>query len=341
MKKILVVNVNWLGDVVLSTPVFKALKQCHPQSEITCLGVPRVREILECCPDVDQIIVYDEKGKHKYFLGKLGIVNEMKAKKFDKVFLLHRSSTRAFLMHTAGIPERIGFAGKKGQNFLTQKVSLSSNDLHRADEYLYLLEGLGYKIKDRNSELLIDEKIDDEIESILLARGINPDDVMVVINPGGNWDLKRWPFERYALLIDKIVKDCGVKVVISGAGGDRALVSAIMGRMKSKCTNLSGHLNLKQLIGMLKRANVLVSGDSGPIHLASSVGTTVVGLFGPTSPERTGPRGNGKKVYLRKDVGCNKNPCYFLECPKNVCMQSITVDEVLSAVKKICENEKI
>src|SRR5262245_11739670 len=112
MKKVLVVNVNWLGDVIFSAPVFQALKAAYPQSQVSCLAVPRVRAILESIPGIDEIIVYDEEGAHRNPLAKLRLIRELSAKHFDAAFLLHRSLTRALLVFLAGIPQRIGYATK-------------------------------------------------------------------------------------------------------------------------------------------------------------------------------------------------------------------------------------
>src|SRR5271163_4239112 len=98
MNNILVVNVNWLGDAVFSTPVFKTLKKTYPQARITCLCVPRVKQVLEYCPYVDNIIIYDEDGKHSFFWQKLKLILDLKKEKFDAAFILHRSMTRGLLV---------------------------------------------------------------------------------------------------------------------------------------------------------------------------------------------------------------------------------------------------
>src|SRR3989338_11661837 len=109
MKRILVVNVNWVGDVIFSSPVFKALKKAYPDARISCLAVPRVKGILESIPYVDDIIEYDEKGKHRTPLGKLGLILRLRLRHFDGAFLLHRSLTRALFVFFAGISVRVGY----------------------------------------------------------------------------------------------------------------------------------------------------------------------------------------------------------------------------------------
>ena len=102
---------------------------------------------------------------------------------------------------------------------------------------------------------------------------------------------------------------------------------------------LAGKTDLNQLVALMKRANLVVSADSGPLHMASSVGTDVIAIFGPTRPEITGPRGRGKSIILQEELGCNKDACYQLDCTDNVCMKSITVDDVFSAIEKIINRQ--
>ena len=169
MKNILVVNVNWLGDVIFSAPVFKALKRSYPQARVSCLVVPRIKDVLEQCPSVDEIIVYDEKGSHSSPWAKLKLIKALRNKKFDVVFLLHRSMTRALLVYLAGIPERVGYDTKKQSRFLTQKISLSGEQRHRSDEYLKVIEGYGVSVQDRVCELTVDPGILSGMDRKLLS----------------------------------------------------------------------------------------------------------------------------------------------------------------------------
>ena len=139
MKRILVVNVNWLGDVIFSSPIFKALKEAYPQVHISCLALPRVKEVLESIPYIDEIIVYDEKGRHWNPFAKLGLVWSLRRRHFDVAFLLHRSLTRALLVYFAGIPQRVGYDAKGRGRFLTHEVEPLDDQVHRCDYYLNIL----------------------------------------------------------------------------------------------------------------------------------------------------------------------------------------------------------
>ena len=335
MERILVVNVNWVGDVIFSSPIFKALKEAHPNVRIACLAVPRVREVLESIPFVDEIIVYDEKGKHWNPLAKLMLILQLRRKRFDVAFLLHRSLTRAILVFLAGIPQRVGYDEKKRGKFLTHKVDFLDEQVHRSDHYLNVIESFGIPVHDRQCQLSVSQKAQKDVEEILKSHDINKNDYLIVVNPGGNWDLKRWSTENYSRLILGFIASQNIKIVISGTQKDSLLFKEMNGLVLHEAINLTGKTNLKQLIALMSRANIVVSADSGPLHMANSVGSTVIGLYGPTRPEITGPRGSGKAFVLQYNVGCNKEPCYYLKCPDNICMKSITVDDVKDIIKQI------
>lgn len=336
MKKVLVVNVNWMGDVIFSSPVFRALKAAYPQAKISCLAVPRVREILESIPGIDEIIVYDEHGVHRNPFAKLRLVYELSQKHFDVAFLLHRSLTRALFVFLAGIPQRVGYDAKGRGPLLTRKAKpMDERTVHRADYYLNVLESFGVAVADRTSFLTVNSESEKEIHDMLESYEVGEKDFLVVVHPGGNWDLKRWPARYFTLLTGQLLQDGGVKVVISGSDQDVVLTEAIISGLRRKPIVLAGKIDLKQLLALMKRADCVVSADSGPIHIASSVGTDVIGIFGPTRPEITGPRGSGRSIILQYDVGCNRKACYYLECPDNTCMQAVSVNKVIDAIRQI------
>ncbi|VAX35111.1 ADP-heptose--lipooligosaccharide heptosyltransferase II [hydrothermal vent metagenome] len=335
MKNILVVNVNWLGDVIFSSPVFRALKKEYPQAKISCLAVPRVKDVLESISCIDEIFVYDEKGRHRNLLAKSQLIAHLRKKKFDIVFLLHRSLTRALLVFLAGIPQRVGYDTKGRGGFLTHKVKPLVGDVHRSDHYLNVIESFGIKVTDRSTEIAVSLDAQREVTEILKARGIEEDDPFIVINPGGNWDLKQWPPENFTELIKRIIEELNIKVVISGASKDIDLTNKIIDPLMNKPIVLTGQTDLKQAMALMKQSRLVISADSGPLHLANSLGTDIISIFGPTRPEITGPRGKGNKTILQEDVGCNQKACYHLKCPKNICMQAVTVEKVFDAIRQI------
>ncbi len=349
MERILIVNVNWRGDVLFSTPFIRALRKNYPGSFIACLVVPRCHEILVNNPYLNELIVYDEDSIHKGISGKLKFISELRKRNFDTVFLLHRSFTRRLLTFLAGIPQRIGYDSKKRGFLLTQKVKPPQKDIHRIDYFLNLARAVGIRTENKCYEFFISSKDCEYADSWLAKQGIGKEDFLAVINPGGNWLLKRWPKRNFAQLADKLVTKYGAKIVISGAAKDAPLAQEITASMSKEAVISCGQTTLRQLGGILRRANLVISNDSGPMHIAlaakcigeenaptlASGNSKVIALFGPTSYKITGPLKKERCIILHKALGC-VIPCYNLGCPDNRCMKVISVEDVLNKIK----NEK-
>ncbi|UCD55401.1 MAG: lipopolysaccharide heptosyltransferase II [Candidatus Omnitrophota bacterium] len=338
-KRILIVEVNWLGDVLFSTPLIRAVREKFKDAYIACMVVPRCREILEYNPRIDEIIVYDEKGEHRGIWGKLRFILSLRKKRFDLAILLHRSFTRTFLTRLSGIKNRAGYATEKRRVLLTHPVEPLDAPLHKVEYFLKIAESLGCDASFKNYEFFISDREKKHIEEELSKSGIKKEDLLVVINPGGNWLPKRWPEENFAKLADFLVAKYGAKVVISGGKPDMEIAIRIKKGMREVPAIFAGKTNLKELAALMERADFVISGDSGPMHIAVARGASVIALFGPTSPRLTGPYGNGNYRIIQKDVGCEV-PCYDLTCGNYRCMKAITVDDVTRVFDKIYKNAK-
>ncbi len=331
MKRILILNVNWLGDTLFATPFIRAVRENCSGSYIAVLTHSRCREVLEGSPHIDEVIVYDEKEQHRHPLERFSIVSQLKSKEFDTAFILRRSLSRTMLLFLSKIPERIGYDSRRSGFLLTKRIPAPSKDLHRVEYFLGLARGVGIQTKNINYEFFISEKDRNEADKLLNREGLKKEEGFIVINPGGNWDLKRWPFENFARLGDEIIRRFKTKVVLTGAGKDIDLCERISSLMKSKAVSLCGKTDLKTLGAVFKRAKQVISNDSGPLHIAVGINTPVVALFGPTSPLITGPYGDGDYKILQKQLDCEV-PCYNLSCKDNRGMKAIAVEDVLRAI---------
>lgn len=335
MKKILIFNVNWIGDVIFSEPIFRSIAEKYPDAEIVCVAVPRVGAILNMISGVDRVIIYDEQRLHRSVAGKIKMVFKLRKEKFDIVFLLHGSLTRALLVFLSGIPIRVGYPTKRRNFFLSHIVEQDQKDLHRSDHYLRIIESYGIEIKDRKYSLEVKQEDICWASQRLEQENIKKNDFFVILNPGGNWDLKRWPKQNFAKLAQQLICKLNAKIGICGSSGDVELSDYIQNFCNGQCSCFAGNTTLGQLAALFKRASVVVSADSGPMHVASGVGTKMIGLFGPTHPEITGPRGHSNNIIFRYEVGCNKKPCYHLRCQDNICMKAINVHDVFECIRKI------
>lgn len=335
-KRILIFNVNWLGDVLFSTAAIRNIRRNFPDSFLACAIPSRCYPVLKGNPHLDEIIIFDEKDRHKGMIEKLKFIQLLKSKKFDTVFLLHRSFTRTLICRLADIPTRIGYHTKKRAFLMSGKIIPPPRDtLHRIDYYLNIIEKAGLKVEDRYTEFFISEEAKLAVDDFLMKNAIAKDDFLAVINPGGNWLPKRWPAQYWAILADKLIAEFKAKVIITGSSNDVAPAQDIRGLMKQKPVITCGIFNLKQLGALCSRADLFITADTGPMHIANAVGTKkIIALFGPTSPKITGPYPLTNVVILQKDVGCSL-PCYIVKCKDNRCMKAITPEDVLGQVRKI------
>ncbi|MFH2138894.1 MAG: lipopolysaccharide heptosyltransferase II [Candidatus Omnitrophota bacterium] len=336
MKRILVINVNWLGDVLFSTPALKALRKNFPAAYICCVVIARCQEVLKNNPATNEIIVYDEYGKHRTLGAKFRFIRMLRKKKFDQVYILHPSLKRAMIGWLAGIPQRIGYDTKKRKFLLTNPIPAPDAQMHKIDYFLNLLKAQGVETEDRNCEFFVSDKDREKADEFLKNAGITEKDKIVMINPGGNWQLKRWPLNYFVKLSDALMLKPGIKVLVAGAKKDIELARKISSEMKKKPLIITGKTTLHELAALMIRSDCVVSADSGPMHISRAVGANTVAIFGPTSPELTGPVGKGKTVILRKDRDC-EIPCYKLDCDDNCCMKDISPEEVLDAVNNFLE----
>ncbi len=335
----MIFNVNWLGDVLFSTATIRNIRYSYPNAFIACIVAGRCLPVLEGNIHLDEIIVFDEKGKHRSLWQKLKFIAYLRKIRFDKVYLLHRSFSRALICLLAGIKDRIGYYTPKRGFLLTRFFPAPSVEgQHRIDYYLNIIKSSGLTVQDRHTEFFVSQDDIKGTEKFLLENHILEDDVLIGINPGGNWGPKRWPKENFAQLADRLAEEFKAKIIITGSAADVGLAQEIIRKMRHSSILACGKLSIKQFAVLANIMDVFISADSGPLHIANAMGARlVVALFGPTSPELTGPYPADNAVILRGGTGC-RIPCYKVNCPDNICMKNITVDhaaeEISMAIKR-------
>jgi heptosyltransferase-2 len=335
MNRILVVLPNWFGETLFTTPFLRALRAGCPQGFVAAMGWPQCRDILLRNPRVDAFIEYHEHGRR----GPAGIwriVRTLRGHRFDTAFVLRRSLSRTFALRLAGIPERIGFANAKSGWLLTRRVPGPPPGLHKAGSYLPLLEAVGLRAQPGPYEYAVS---DDERSAARRLLGSAPGverHPLVILHPGANWSHKRWAPERFAALGDRLCLTQGTRIVITGGPDDRGLAEAIRRGMREPATVLAGRTTLRELAACLEHARLVVSNDTGVLHLAAAIGRPVVALYGPTSPVLTGPLGDpARTVVIHHPDSCPQIPCYRPERPPHQGMEAITVDEVYAAALRL------
>lgn len=332
-KKILIIEVNWLGDVLFSTPFIRAVRDANPGGYMACLVHPRCREILDGNSSIDEIIIYDEEGLHKGLFGKLKLILNLRRKHFDAVYVLHRSFTKALIGYLTGASQRIGYPTKNRQKLLTKAIEEPDVEAHKVEYFLKLAETSSSAAKKPAYEFFISDADRRYVKDYLFARGIGSGDKVITLCPGGNWDPKRWPKENFAALADRLALKYAAKVIITGGEKEKGLAEAIKSAMKTPAVVTCGGTNLKQLGAIFEKSHLVIANDTGSMHIAVATGAKVIALFGPTSPELTGPYGKGNYRVVTSRIECSV-PCYDLTCRDNRCMKAISVEEVFTEAGK-------
>jgi len=215
--------------------------------------------------------------------------------------------------------------------FLNEKVAPVDMNIHAVDRELMLLEGIGIKTDEVLFNLPLGHEHFRQIEALLRSKGIADPARVVPINPVATWPTKLWDNAGFALVADWIIGQ-GMPVVFTGGKGDKEVIDDIITRMQQPAVSLAGETTLKTLAALYRRAPLVISTDTGPMHLAAAVGTPVVAVFGSTAPWRTGPYGERHQV-VRLDLPCS--PCLKRECDHRRCMNDLPPAQVISAVKNL------
>jgi heptosyltransferase-2 len=337
IKSILVTRTDRIGDVVLSTPVLEALRKRFPNVKIVAMVLPTTRAVVEGNPYVDEVLVYDKRGSQRRFLDSLRFALSLRKKKIDVALHLHPTNRMHILSRLAGIPFRIGYKKKFG--WLLSHTIAESKHLgtrHEAEYNFDLLRFLDVPKPDVLRPLFVVERSDEtKLDQLLAAMKLSLPRPIVFF-PSASCVSKKWPLEHFASLAEILYARTGVPIVLVG-GPDAVPLSALLRSSTTvNLVDLVDKLDLKMLGALFKRARLVVSNDSGPMHIAASVGAPVVSIFGRNDPGLRPQRWRalGKKsFYIHKDVGCIK--CLAHNCQRDLlCLKSISVNDVMDIIDR-------
>jgi len=334
--KILVKGVNWIGDSISMTPALSALRKGFSKAHISLLISLRVREVFDGNPDLDELIIYDEKGKEKTLTGKLRFIESLRNRNFDiGIVMQPRSYQAALFVYLSGIPVRIGYSHSLRNFLLTKRLNFPKKPIHDIDMFLNIVLSLGVSPGRKEPYLPFSPEADEWAEKFLKKSGVKPGELLIGVNPGAFKQSKRWPEARYAQLCDMLIKEFRAKVIIFQGPDDDKIVERVATLMGEKA--IIAKTSIKELAAACRRCELFVGNDTGPTHVATASGTPVIALFGPADPERSRPWGR-ESVVIKKDLPCS--PCAKITCKELNCMKSISVEEVLQAVKLQLERMK-
>ena len=348
--RILLVKLSAIGDVVHTLPALNALRRHLPTAHITWLVEEAAAELVIGHPALDDVLVSRRKtwlkglkaNQRRQHLNEMTeFIGRLRRRRYDFVLDFQASLKGAVLIALTRARRKIGFGpGLEHQELsylvLNERVPAVSMEIHALDRTLLMLQAMGITTKQVEYKLPITVFHHRNVERLQSELGRSAELPLVAINPMAQWESKLWTVEGFARVADHLQSKRGLSVVFTGGPGDKNYIEDIRARMNTQAANLAGKTDLLTLAALLKRARLVITTDTGPMHIAAAVGTPIVALFGPTAPWRTGPYGQGHRVIQdeRHCQPCFKRRCLFPES----CMLSITPEKVIGAVEDMISN---
>jgi predicted lipopolysaccharide heptosyltransferase III len=337
MRNILVIKLRYVGDVLLATPVLRALREQFPDARLTMAVNRGTEDVLKWNPDVNEILVVERSGWSE----QMRFLRALRRRAFDCVLDLTDGDRSAILAWASGVPFRIGMNEEHRWRGLlyTTVVKVKPGVAHRVEQDLQILHGLGIEPKVTTPVLKTSPGDDREAARLLQDIGVGGEGgsssspLLIMLQPGARYWFKAWPAEQFAELADRLAAWCRARVLIGGGPDERELAESIRGRASSAPSVVAGRTTLLQYAALLNRCALFVGNDNGPMHMAAALGVPVVALFGPSDPAVWGPRG-GRAEILYKGLDCRR--CFHPTCDRGEqsCMRQIRVDEVFAAAQR-------
>jgi len=338
VKKILLIRTDRIGDVVLSLPMLPLLKKEFPNASISVMVRSYTKELVEHHSDISEVMLWDEKKS------VFDYVKTLKEKHFDLAILPYPRFNLAVITFLSNIAIRVG-TGYRWYSFLfNKKIYEHRKDAkrHEVEYNLNLLKAVGIEFNGTPQfqfSIHSDAKI--KVEEILSTDGITSSTKFVVLHAGSGGSARDWKIERFAELGDILQTREGIRVVLTGGKNEVHLVASLESKMKTKPLNYTGMFSLQELGALFLKASVFVANSTGPLHIASIVGTPVVAFYPPIvqcSAMRWGPYTSKKKVFTASNEQCKL--CKGGSCQSNICMDQISVEQVVSGIKELMNEKK-
>lgn len=332
---ILIIKFSSLGDIILSTAAIRAIREKFgPDYKISFLVGVESKDALLTCPYIDKLLVCDFKNKDKGIKGLLKLGSVLRNKNFDMVIDLQNNRKSHILSGLTFSFARYGYDNKKLSFLLNHRVKDDAPLMAPVPHQFKILNMLGIELKDYGLELWPTQEDQNYIDEMLSSEWLSANQRIIGINISASkkWLSKSWPLDNLARLCEELGR-ADMRIVITGTENDLSVGNKLTGMVRDvKIINACGRTTVNQLACLVKRCKVYISCDSAPLHIAASVGTAFVALFGPTEPLRHLPPAKDF-VLIKKDLPCS--PCYKPKCKTKECMELITTEEVLEAVKKL------
>lgn len=327
-KKILIIKPSSLGDIIHSLPFLNAIKNHFTSSEIHWVVAKGFESLLETHPMIKKlIIIHKDDWKNlrniKSTLAELSeIYSELRNESYDIVIDLQGLLRSGLLAYATGAPIRIGFTeAREGSTmFYTHKIE-GGKDIHAVDRYLKIASAIGCDL----NEIIFPMPLSIESENIKALKASLGRYAVIV--PGARWKTKQWSAERFAQLINLLK----INSIIVGSKNDKTISEYIVSQTGDKALSMAGRTTINELIHLIRGAKIVITNDSGPMHIAAACGIPVVAIFGPTNPLRTGPYGK-HHIIIKSNEPCS--PCYKRRCRSVKCLNEISAEHIYQIIKE-------
>jgi heptosyltransferase-2 len=337
--RILIVQTAFLGDVVLTLPLVEAVRQRFLRARVEILAVPAHVPLLQDQPGVDAVIAYDKRGTQRGVRGFIGMVRRVRARNYDLVLSPHRSLRSALLLTCSGIPQRIGFARWLTRWAYTATVPRPTTG-HEVQRNLQLLAGLGLCSVPATGRLMLHvaPAARRQARAYFARCGVEEKEAVIGLIPGSQWGTKRWPADHFAGLIERLAGTPQTHFALFGSPQDRPIAETITAVCGVPVLDLIGRTALQELPAYLERCTVVVSNDTGPMHIAAALGKPVLVLYGPTTAALGfSPYG---VPWEEAGVPLDCRPCHAhgpQRCPLSHwrCMIDLSVEQVAAGIQRL------
>jgi len=339
--EILIIKLSAIGDVVHSLPFLEVLKGTFPRAHIDWVVEAPADEIIQGHSMIRRVLVSPRKSLVNRFREDRkwltlahdvqAFVKRVRSREYDLIIDLQGLFKSGILTGVSKGKRKIGMSGsREGAGlFLSEPPVRVDYDRHAIDRYLQIASYLGARLVKWKGRIPVSDADRESLGQKLVVQGLDGQG-LVAINPMAKWTTKCWDLERFALLADRIVAEFPYKVVFTGSMEDRSVVTDIINMMNGEAFNFAGETTLKELSTLYEKCRLLITTDTGPMHMASAMGCPVVALFGPTAPWRTGPYGAGHHI-IRDPMVCS--PCFKKGCSHKTCMREISPEQVFKSVR--------
>lgn len=345
-RTILLVQLGDIGDVVLSTPCIRALRENYPQARIVIAVWDKAAELLEDCPWLNQVIAVTKRSRSLWEEVRFQIefFRNLRSLHCDLAIDLRTGTRGAIMACISGASQRIGFYvedGKLWRNRLFTSLLKReyTPDLHVADYLLELLAAFGIRTEQRIPELAVAEEKQDRIRILLENEAIPLDKMFVAVQPFSLWQYKEWGREKYIALIRWLVAEYGVAVLVTGSAAEKERAEEIVRGCGAGCYNFAGKTSIAMYAALLQKCRLFIGVDSAGLHIAAAVGIPTVGIFGPSSPVSWAPLG-GQHLVIQKKMPCV--PCRHKGCDDSEvssCLNNLTLEEVRAWIESHLHND--